>query len=194
MQLDIRFLKTALLLHDEMSENGISIIYMGALNQDFTKMFLAMTEDKMDRKNEKMKVKKRVYHMLVETLQNITRHSAEMSDNPKAGNGLFFIGQDEKAYYVITSNKIENEERKSLCANIDEVNNASEEELKEMYKTQIKSGDLNATGGAGLGLIDLRRKTKEPLQYQFVRLNQEHSLFLLKVSVAVSEEEVEAAV
>ena len=54
-----------------------------------------------------------------------------------------------------------------------------------MYKQQIKSGSLSDRGGAGLGLIDIARKTGKKLEYQFLTLNEEYLYFILKVEIAV---------
>lgn len=63
------------------------------------------------------------------------------------------------------------------------VNNATHDELKEMYKKQIKEGKLSEKGGAGLGLIDIARKTGETLNYQFLQLDDENYFFILKVEI-----------
>ena len=63
------------------------------------------------------------------------------------------------------------------------VNNATLEELKDMYKKQIKEGRISEKGGAGLGLIDIARKTEEPLEYQFLQLDQDSFFFILKVEI-----------
>jgi len=63
------------------------------------------------------------------------------------------------------------------------VNGASKEELKAMYKRQMRDGKLSEKGGAGLGLIDIARKVNEPLNYQFLNLDESHYLFILKVEI-----------
>ena len=52
-----------------------------------------------------------------------------------------------------------------------------------MYKKQIKEGKISEKGGAGLGLIDIARKTEEPLEYQFLQLDQDTFFFILKVEI-----------
>ena len=64
------------------------------------------------------------------------------------------------------------------------MNNATPEELKEMYKKQIKEGSISKKGGAGLGLIDIARKTGEKLDYQFLQLDDKFLFFILKVEIS----------
>lgn len=182
MDLNVNFIKSVLSLFSEMQGNGISLVYLGEFNHEITKMFTSMAESDMDRKNEDRYVKKRVYHVMVETLQNMNKHSDEISGT-QIGNGLFVIGSKGDIYYVITSNKVARNKVDGLRSAIDEVNAASPEELKKMYMQQIKHGKLSDKGGAGLGLIDIARKTGEQLVYKFLPIDEEFDLFILKVEI-----------
>lgn len=182
MELNVGFIKSVLSLFDEMQGNGISLVYLGEFNHEITKMFTSMAESDMDRKNENSKVKKRVYHVMVETLQNMNKHSDEITDK-NIGNGLFIIGNKEDVYYVITSNKVDRKKVPELRDAIDKVNEASPEELKKMYMDQIKGGKLSEKGGAGLGLIDIARKTGDQLVYRFLPIDDTYDLFILKVEI-----------
>lgn len=182
MDLNVNFIKSVLSLFSEMQGNGISLVYLGEFNHEITKMFTSMAESDMERKNEDRYVKKRVYHVMVETLQNMNKHSDEITSS-QIGNGLFIIGQKEEIYYVITSNKVARDKVDDLRSAIDEVNAASADELKKMYMQQIKHGKLSEKGGAGLGLIDIARKTGEQLVYKFLPIDDLHDLFILKVEI-----------
>lgn len=45
-------------------------------------------------------------------------------------------------------------------------------------------GELSVKGGAGLGLIEICRKTGEKLVYQFINLDTENDFFVLKVTIS----------
>ena len=114
----------------------------------------------------------------------MNKHSDELREGEGGvGGGLFIIGKKNDTYYVITSNKVAREHKENLESALNTVNNASQEELKEMYKKQIKEGKISEKGGAGLGLIDIARKTEEPLEYQFLQLDQDTFFFILKVEI-----------
>lgn len=185
MILDVHLIKSVLVFHEEMIENGISLVYMGEFNQLITRMFTTMAEDDMERNNAKPKVRKRFYHIMVETLQNMSKHSDHIGDGSGAGNGLFMVGKKEPNYFVITSNKILNHRVEEIKDMIDELNDADADKLKEMYMRQIKEGSISDKGGAGLGLIDIRRKMGNKFQYQFVPIDDNYTLFLLKTAVSI---------
>lgn len=189
MKLDVSFIKLVLNLYDEMRINGISLVYLGEFNHQITKMFTNMQEEELTRKDEEKKTVRRVYHAMVETLQNMNKHSDELMEPGQVGSGFFVIGKRDDIYYIITSNKIANDKIDGLKSALDEVNEASPTELKEMFKKQIKEGSLSSKGGAGLGLIDIARKSGNPLDYQFMPMDDKYSFFILKVEIGPKKPE-----
>ena len=73
------------------------------------------------------------------------------------------LGKKDHSYYIMTANKVHIEDVDNLVFAINQVNDATKEELKEMYKIQLKEGSISERGGAGLGLIDIARKTGNKL-------------------------------
>lgn len=183
MKLDVSLLKSVLNLYNELQNNGISLVYMGEFSHEITKMFTSMAEEDLDRQSEQVSVRKRVYHVIVETLQNMNKHSDELGRDEDVGKGLYMVGKKDECYYVITSNLVSNNKKESLEEALEEINAASHEELREMYKKQIKEGSISEKGGAGLGLIDIARKTTGKHDYQFIPFDEDYFLFILKVEI-----------
>jgi len=52
-----------------------------------------------------------------------------------------------------------------------------------MYKKQLREGKISGKGGAGLGLIDIARKTGNHLDYMFFPADDTTKYFVLKVRV-----------
>ncbi len=187
MDNSLGFIKSVLSLHDEMVNNGFSLVYEGEFNHQITKMFTSMAERDMDKTNEQKAVKRRVFHVMVECLQNMTKHSDQFGSDSRIGSGMFIVGKKEEAYYVITANRVQNDKIDDLKSSIDSLNELNKEQLTDLYKKQIKEGKLSEKGGAGLGLIDIARKTGQKLDYQFLPLDREFYFFLLKIKITGSD-------
>jgi hypothetical protein len=184
MSADINLIKSVLSLHDEMASNGFSLVYEGEFSHEVMKMFTSMAERDMDKSNEDKSVKRKVFHVMVECLQNMTKHSDDVDNNDGVGNGLFIVGKKDGYWSVITANKILKEKIEGLKASIDTINGLNKDDLNALYKKQIREGSLSEKGGAGLGLIDIARKTGRQLDYQFLPLeDKENYFFLLKVRI-----------
>ena len=188
MLLNVGFIKSVLTLYDELTNNGISLVFFFFFNHEITKMFTTMSEREMERKKEGRSTQRKVYHVMVETLQNISRHSDDITGiENNIGNGLFMIGKKESTYYVITSNKVSTQKMYDIEAAIKEVNSKNKDELNELFKKTIKESRIDEKGGAGLGLIDIARKTGNPLEHKFLPLDDDYSLFILKVEISVNK-------
>jgi len=183
MELDINFMRSVLMLSDELMHNGIAVVYIGKFTHQITKLFTAMYEDEMAKNSVERNVKKRVYHSMVEVLQNMQKHSSEFVSEYSLVNGLFMIGHQDETYYIITANKVSKHDMMHLTQAIETVNAATREELKQMYKNQLRNGTISQKGGAGLGLIDLARKTGEKLDYLFLPIDKINDYFVLKVEI-----------
>ena len=180
---DSTFLSSLILLYDSFEEHGISLVYVGKFSHTITKVFTALTEDETEEQNESKKVKRTLHHTMIEVLQNMTKHSENMFHDIKIGKGLFMLGKKNDAYHIITANLVDAKQEEMLKDSIDELNAATPEELKAMYKKQLREGRISGKGGAGLGLIDITRKTQNPLDYMFFPADEENKYFVLKVKV-----------
>ncbi len=179
MRLDPTFMESVLNLYDALLENGIYVVYIGKFNQRITKFFSEMIEDELEKECQDKITRRRVYHTIVEILQNMQRHTEELGE----GSGLFMIGRKQHIYYIITSNKILKSNVQNLKQTLDRINASTKEELKQMYKKQLVEGKLSDRGGAGLGLIDIARKTESKYEYLFLPINFELDYFVLKIEI-----------
>ncbi len=73
---------------------------------------------------EEPKIKKKVYNVLVECLQNLYHHLDEVSEteSDKIRSAIFTIGKVDNKYSIITGNYILNENINGLRNRLDEVN------------------------------------------------------------------------
>lgn len=176
--------------HESMKKHKLILAYEGEVTQDVTKAFTALAERNMEKEATDAKVSKKVYHVMVECLQNIAKHaddgSANSSNSLKDGlvkNGIFVVGRDEEGYYITSGNPIEKDNIPALREMIDHVNSLDQDGIKALYKEKIKASRLSETGGAGLGFIDMVKKTKNKLAYAFKEQEDGNFFFLLRSKV-----------
>jgi hypothetical protein len=183
MDKDLLFLQT--ILTDEMVAQGFPLVYKGPLNHQTMTFFTSMAEEKIALRCSDASVRRKVYHAMVEMLQNVTRHSSD-NDEKGSGNGIFVIGERKNYYYVITGNMVKTSHVRELEDNIEMLNSMDKAALDNLHKDQMRFGDISEKGGAGLGLIDIIRKTGEKYVYQFLRLDENSHFFILKSTVHFS--------
>ena len=63
------------------------------------------------------------------------------------------------------------------------INNHSDEELKQLYLSILKDGYLSQKGGAGLGIVTMRIKSSEDLQYRIYDLPSNKAFLVMEVEL-----------
>lgn len=172
--------------YSKMKESKVSIAYEGEISHEITKVFSSLAESHIAIENESNALKKRVFHVMIESLQNLSKHSGEKHDLTSAtdGQGIFFVSKTKTEYTITTGNIINKDELPGLKLVIKKINSSNKKSLKELYKEQIKKGRLSDKGGAGLGFIDIVRKTGEQLIYSFFDISKKKSYFVLTSTVS----------
>ncbi|HNY09167.1 MAG TPA: SiaB family protein kinase, partial [Tenuifilaceae bacterium] len=99
----------------------------------------------------------------------------------------FMVSKGDAEYHVTTGNIIENSKIEELSQILDNINNLDKEGLKELYKTQMREGRLSEKGGAGLGFIDIARKTGRKLDYHFLPIDEDTHFFVLTSTISRTE-------
>ncbi|MBN2682177.1 MAG: SiaB family protein kinase [Bacteroidales bacterium] len=183
-----RKLNFALELFRIMQKDNLGYIYRGRFNQEITDSILSLTETNLDKEEESPKIKKRVYSIMVECLQNITRHQDDTKEESNDSFGVFVIQKEGEKYYITSGNLIDKENIPNITDLIEKINSLDKDELKDYYKEVLSTGELSSKGGAGLGLIDMARKSGNKLAYRFKDVSEKFAYFYLHTIPSLSVE------
>ena len=168
------------------SDDAVVFSYKGGIEGDLFDSLLSLTEDKISAIEKGVKLMRKLQVISIEILQNIFHHlDGNSRPNSNLETIIFVLGKEEEGYYIIAGNFVPSNEVDELRKRIDYINTLSPVELKERYREQLEKGDFSPKGGAGLGIIDIARKSGQKLEYSFVFSEANYSFFSLKVKVAV---------
>src|SRR6186713_2667611 len=171
-------------LHRTMMSQNLILVYQGDFTQESTKSILSMAERNLDSSGEDSSIKRKVFNVMVEALQNIVKHSDELVDGQTRSHAaIFLIGKEANRYSIMSGNPVRKSNVDRLKKNLEHINGLDKDGLKELYKEIIKNTTISEKGGAGLGFVDMARKSGEKIEYSFPELNAEYCFFCLKVSV-----------
>lgn len=179
-------------LFQGMQRDNLGYIYRGLFTQNITDSIISLTETNFDAINESSKVKKRVFSIMVECLQNITRHQTEFNElkvEESDTNGIFVIQNKDNSYYITTGNVVNDSAIPKLTEQLNTINSLEKDDLKAYYKKILEDGTVSNKGGAGLGLIEMARKSGNKLNFAFKKINSELSYFYLHTSISKDLEE-----
>ena len=159
-------------LFTEMKDLNILFTYSGMLSQDILVDLGQFIKTHVSEESIDKKKMRKLFGIFIELAQNISKYSLEKKNDNDArseGIGIIILWKQEGFYNISAANLMSRKSSEVLTQTIGELNELSPESLKERYKQQIKLPlDENATG-AGLGLIDIMRKSGEPMDFKVMK-------------------------
>ncbi|HKK42404.1 MAG TPA: SiaB family protein kinase [Bacteroidales bacterium] len=171
----------------DLSDRDVILFYKGNVDSDVINQILDSVEEKMVAISEQPKLRKRVYNVLVESLQNLYHHvdrvPEDFEDQTSEKFGLLLVKKVSGGYKITTGNFINTANIEKLEEKIKRINRSSHEEIKELYKFILNHQRISAKGGGGLGLVDIVRKTGNKLVYEFKQYSDKYSFFYLNILV-----------
>lgn len=170
-------------LEKMMAENNIAMVWSGHLSSDIEKQVLSFTETKMSEEDIDVKARRRVFSIMVESLQNISNFNPGYEIEEELGMPIAMIMSERKGMRLITGNLIKNSMIVSMEDKLKTVNSYDKSGLKELYRTFLANEDFKAEHTGIMGLIDIARKSGHKLEYQFDEVNDEYSYYVLSVLV-----------
>ena len=172
-------------LHRTMMSQNLILVYQGDFTQESTKSILSMAERNLDSSGEDSSIKRKVFNVMVEALQNIVKHSDELIDGEMRSHAaIFLIGKEANRYSIMSGNPVRKANIPRLNKKLDQINALDKDGLKELYKEIIKNTTISDKGGAGLGFVDMARKSGGKLEFEFPEMSTDYCFFCLKVNVS----------
>jgi len=157
--------------HKMIDNENVFLLQKGNFSQESIKPLLRMVDNNLHTNSNP---NKNSFHVLVEMLQNISKHAYKINDSRE---GVFLMGEEDNKFYIGTGNFVQNSKVAKLKTYLDDLQAADFNQLQEKYKNILMSGDITEGGGAGLGLVDIYRYGKA--EFDIIPFDQEKSFFLM---------------
>lgn len=174
--------------YETIKGSNLLLSYQGIITSEVINTILEEVETKLNHNEEENKIRKKLYNVLVEALQNLYHHVEDLPDgvyeNIRNKFGSIIINKIENGYKISSGNFISSNRIKVVKDKIDKINSLTQDELKDMYKFILNHQKLTAKGGGGLGLVDIARKTGNKFDYSFQNVNNEYYFFNLDIIVS----------
>ena len=174
------------LLHKMDAENVV-LAYKGEINSELLEAVYGMMGKHMEEQIISPDKSKKFFHVLIESLQNVFHHQVtvpiQVRESDVSVTGFIVTKEGENIYSIVTGNYMLNENIDKLKNKLDEVNSLSPEALRSHYQQALAGSEFSEKGGAGLGIIEMARKSGNKLDYEFTKVNDEYSFFSLAITI-----------
>lgn len=167
-------------LRHEMQKEDLMFAYRGLVTLENSVPLIMLIEREMETAEYGPVARKRLFMFVVESLQNVAKHG---DHSESSGMSMILYSKIRGGYTVTTGNVISSENVEDLRRRLDEINRLDPDEIRSVYRRMLTDSSLSSKGGAGLGLIEMAKKTGNRLDYDFRRLNDRQHYFMLSKTV-----------
>jgi hypothetical protein len=168
-----------------LARQHISLCYSGYVSEEVLAGLADALRSKMAADNQDENLRKRVFSVFIEQMQNVMRYSTDPlrdTDGTSHRFGIVTFGVHEK-FFVLTGNHMLTADAERLRAKLEEIRHLNKEDLRAYYREQLNAPQQEGDKGAGLGLIEIARRVSQPFEFDFVPLDDGTSFFCLKAYI-----------
>ncbi len=171
----INHLKNIYELKSHLSDDLISLYYKGEFNDSFSEFIISLADH-----DSHKSVRKKLSYLMIEVFQNIVRHGEDFEES----KDCFSVRSIEDGLHIFSSNNIDKKTYTFLNSKLKELNQLNPEELKSLYIEILQSREFSEKGGAGLGLINMARKSGNAIQHNFKELQENAYQFNYQLDIS----------
>ena len=155
-----------------MAEEGIVFSFSGMISQSLTSFMVETVKAQVEDSGEDSKMIRSMFLIAIEQLQNIMSYSKnkDIRDGFKyTSPGVLVVGfnEEKQKYYINSSNEIIDEDKVKLSKNIDHINSLGKDEQRKYLREKLRSAEDKHERGAGVGFIEMAKRSSENLEYDF---------------------------
>lgn len=170
-------------LYKDLKDDDFCFAYLDHFSDSSTDALIALQDARLA---DKRKIRKKISFLVTECFQNVVRHS---EPSEQKFDKLFGLRSNDSIHTISTINPIIKGKKDKLQESIDHLKELSPKELKAIYLGSLTGNDFSQKGGAGLGLIEMARKSNGVPTYHFKDINDEISEFTLNLALSENKED-----
>lgn len=168
-------------MFENIPHNTILVSYHGQFDMRTIDMLLKTVKVKLDDIGVDKYSLKSIYNVSVECLENVLKHGKPNHENLVEGSVAYSF-MDGKLCLLV-ANQISKEDKLRLEERLQNMDDLSVDNIKEVYKRDLVHGQISDRGGAGLGMYVVAMKSNKDYDYQIVEEEEDNILYKLKVNI-----------
>lgn len=171
-----------------LDKEGVLFSFSGTISQSVLSSIAETINKELHSSGISYALTQNIFAVFTEQMQNIMSYSHEricMGGNAFESPGICVVGYDQSMehYYVCSANIISPSGENPLRKKLDKIIPMDKKELRAYYKELRRSGKETHGRGAGLGFLEMAKKSSLPMQYTITPLDNHRSFFEIKVYI-----------
>ena len=171
-------LSQAIGLRNQLRTHKVIMAYNGAISDDLMLTLADLLKTRMLAQDDP-KRSKTIFSVFMEGVQNLIWHGGDNSDT----SGMILITQDEGHVTIMCGNRIAQKDTLDLRERLNQISNADKETIRQLYREGMSNSKEHEGPGAGLGLLEIARRSSQPIRYVFVDIDKDTVDFILAATI-----------
>ena len=173
----------------QLHEQGIILCYSGYVTEPVLMGIGKALKNKMVIDATDTTTMRSVFAIFVEQMQNILRYSAEKEPDAfsevdlELRYGILAVGLAQDKFFVTCGNKVMKSDVSRLTQRLGELQHMDKNALRALYRQKLREPTEETSKGAGLGFIEIARRSTELIDFDFHDLDETYAFFCLKAFV-----------
>ena len=172
-------------LRDFFSAERILICFNGPTSRTLISEIGTALKEHIESSTDSLSAAMDVFSVYIEMSQNIRHYAAAMGYVEPDATATVVIAETSDGHYVVSAgNIVQSPDGQSLVERVASLAQLDKQQLKALYKEQLRlPRQEGASTGAGLGLIDVARKSSAPLQCSLDALDAGKAFFTIRATI-----------
>lgn len=171
-----------------LQQKGIIFSFSGYVSEGILFALGDALKQKMALEDTDMNTTRKVFSVFVEQVQNIIRYSADRMTGDigkpvELSSGMIAVGQENGKFFVICANVIKQSDMERLRERLEHIKSLDREGIKAFYKEKLREDPDAESKGASIGLIEIARRASDPIEYDFIPVDDGMAFFCLKAFI-----------
>ncbi|MEA3456239.1 MAG: SiaB family protein kinase [Campylobacterota bacterium] len=171
-----------------LEKEGVLFSFSGTVSQSILSSVAETLEKELHATGIAFTLIQNIFAVFTEQMQNIMSYSQErihLGDNAFESPGICIVGYDQAKghFFVGSANIMYQKDESKLSEKLDKIIPMNRDELREYYKVLRRSGKDKHGRGAGLGFLEMAKKSVLPMEYKITQLDEERSFFEIKTYI-----------
>jgi hypothetical protein len=164
-------------LQRELHRSTNMFVFKGEINSILVDGILMSLESILKEKEPHQVLRKKLYSVVLESLQNVLHHA-------DGTHTILLITDHSSTYHIELCSRVEILKVAELKEWLETINVLSEEEIRAAYRKILDKGQFSKKGTAGLGFLDIARRTGHTIDFEFAPQDQDIYSFLIRLTIS----------
>ncbi|WP_026999919.1 SiaB family protein kinase [Eisenibacter elegans] len=172
--------------YQHLKQARMIVSYTGAVDGELIDLLIQLSEHRLSNTAIKKSTRKKVINILVESLQNIYHYTQAYQTLPEVYDSPFVVLQEaDDEIWLHVGNYVDQDRAIFLAAKLAEIEVMSTDELQAYYVNRLASlsPPPDGEGGAGLGLIEIARKSAKRMHFALENTDSEYKCFTQSIAI-----------